>query len=244
MAQVLIVQNASHEGPGLLTEVFDEAKISWKVCDLQRGDSFPSIDNYQAVIVLGGPDSANDITRKMGLQIQRVHDCLQKKVPFLGICLGLQILVRAGGGQVISANEKEIGFCHADGQPFEVLLTSEGLREPLFDGVSGKFPVFQLHGETVVPTPEMTLLGTDRFKQYQILRVGDCAFGFQCHFELTREMLMSWCDLDEDLRKGDLECYLSDWNNLEEVYTQTGKHLIRRFLCLAGLLRSPSGFSA
>jgi hypothetical protein len=65
MNDVLIVKNISREGPGLLERILVEAGLTATVVDLDKGESFPSPLGYKALVVLGGPDSANDTTDKM-----------------------------------------------------------------------------------------------------------------------------------------------------------------------------------
>ncbi|MBN1802252.1 MAG: hypothetical protein JW891_12140 [Candidatus Lokiarchaeota archaeon] len=59
---ILILKNISHEGPGLIAEVFKKEKIAYHVINLSENIDLPKIDSYRLVIVMGGPDSANDNT--------------------------------------------------------------------------------------------------------------------------------------------------------------------------------------
>src|SRR5437868_5153250 len=103
MSELLIVKNVSHEGPGLLDGIISEAGIAATVIDLDRGEAFPDPTPYKALIVLGGPDSANDDTPKMTHELSQIKVALEAQIPYLGICLGMQTLVKAAGGQVVKA---------------------------------------------------------------------------------------------------------------------------------------------
>ena len=94
MADVLIVKNISREGPGILQNILDTEKISYDLIDLDKGQSFPSPAGYKAVVVLGGPDSANDMTPKMTAELARIVEVIDAGIPYMGICLGLQTLVK------------------------------------------------------------------------------------------------------------------------------------------------------
>src|SRR3954468_16146854 len=99
--RVLIVKNVTREGPGLLTGLLDHHEIGYDVVDLNRGDALPDPTSYAALVVLGGPDSANDQTAKMATELPAVKKAVEAGMPYLGICLGLQVLVRAMGGKVV-----------------------------------------------------------------------------------------------------------------------------------------------
>lgn len=232
--EILIVKNITHEGPGILESVLQEGEIKYTVIDLHQGQVFPSIEKYNAVVVLGGPDSANDDNPKMNNELARIREIIASETPYLGICLGLQTLVKAAGGKVLKSPLREIGFIDPTGNNFTVELTSQGKQDPLFQNLDSEFKVFHLHGETVELTETMTLLGAGKFCQNQIVKVGKNAYGIQCHFELTPEMFEDWINQDPDLlqlNKLDLQ---ANYSSLKEDYTRVGEQLFRNFLRIAG----------
>lgn len=236
MKKILVVKNITREGPGLITDVLDERGIRIEIVDLSRGEKFPDPAGYSAVIVLGGPDSANDGTEKMRNELARVRECLKMNKPFLGICLGLQVMVKAAGGEVVKSPVKEVGFFDDGNRLFEVALTEAGRADSLFEGLRDPFHVFQLHGETVVLGKGMTLLGTDEFCPNQIVRTGQNAYGIQSHFELTAEMLRVWLEEDNDLKVLEHQGLKAWFESFESSYRATGRALIRNFLKVAGVL--------
>lgn len=232
MKKILILKNITREGPGLAEACLNHSACTFDIIDLDRGETPPSFDSYAALIVLGGPDSANDITPKIVTEIERIREWLQTGKPYLGICLGLQLLVKAAGGTVIKNPVKEIGFYDGDNRPYQVDLTAEGLADPLCRGLSSQLNVFQLHGETVELTADMRLLGTGRHCRNQIVRVHERAYGIQCHFEVTRPMLAEWLKEDDDLKLLPAQKILNDYDNMRQEYEQTGQMLINNFLSL------------
>lgn len=232
--EILIVKNISEEGPGLLEELLQERGIGYQVADLQQGELFPPVENFGAIVVLGGPDSANDCNEKMENELARIAEVIALQIPYLGICLGLQTLVKAAGGKVVKNPMKEIGFIDPDGNPFAVELTSEGKRDPMFEGLDHSFEVFHLHGETVELTAGCTLLGVGRLCPNQIVRVGPNAYGIQCHFELTAEMFGVWLNEDADLLLLDKEVLQAQFESIRVKYTHVGRQLFHNFLKLAG----------
>lgn len=232
--EILIIKNITREGPGLLGEIITENDIRNKVIDLSLGEKLPLADNYAAVIVLGGPDSANDKSFKMKNELAFISDVLAANIPYMGICLGLQTLVKAAGGEVMKSPFKETGFRDENGQYFRISLTDDGRIDKLFNDIGNSFNVFQLHGETVILTEKMTLLATGNPCLNQIVKVGSNAYGIQCHFELTPRMLEKWTNEDVDLRLLDKHKLQMDFSDIGDQYLHTGKQLFRNFLRTAG----------
>jgi len=236
--EILIIKNNTNEGPGMLENIAQEQKIKYTIIDLDKGQVIPSPENYDAIVVLGGPDSANDNNEKMQRELVFIQEVIKLKKPYLGICLGLQTLVKAAGGQVIKSPVKEVGFRDNEGNYFTVELTLEGVQDPLFDGLGKSLNVFQLHGETVELSQNkvnMVLLAGGKFCKNQIVKVGSNAYGIQCHFELTPEMFELWINEDSDLQKLNKEQLRSDYKNMIEDYTKVGERLFLNFLKLSGI---------
>jgi GMP synthase (glutamine-hydrolysing) len=237
MADVLIVQNITREGPGILQNILDAEHITYDLVDVDKGQASPDPTNYKAVVVLGGPDSANDTTPKMIAELSRITQIIDAGIPYLGICLGLQTLVKAAGGSVVRNPVKEIGFTGPDGQSYTVELTTEGQGDPLFQGLSSPLQVFHLHGETVEIKPEyMQLLGTGKHCRNQVVRVGASAYGLQCHFEMTREILAECADKDPDLQPLGSGTVLEFYDRIQADYAKTGETLLRNFLRIAKVI--------
>ncbi len=238
--KVLIVQNITHEGPGLIARMLEEVAVPYDIVDLSKGEVFPDPTSYKALIVMGGPDSANDMTDKIQAELQQVKRALDANIPYLGICLGLQLAIKANGGKVVKG-VKEIGLRNAEGVPYhvsltEIALTTSGKKDALFLGLRNDFRVFQLHGETVELLDDMKLLATGRECRNQIVTIQPKAYGIQSHFELTMEMLKEWLTVDEDLSKLDKQHVIDEFASIEEVYTLVGLSIFRNFLHIAGIL--------
>lgn len=240
MRKVLIVKNKTHEGPGLFERLLRDDKIPYQIIDLDNGDPLPSLESCSAAVVLGGPDSANDATEKMREQLEWIREILSRKIPYLGVCLGLQTLVKAKGGKVIKSSVKEIGFRDPEENLFEVLLTEEGKKDPLLANCDGQFPVFHLHGETVQLSKGMTLLGKGKFCENQLVRVGENAYGMQFHLELTPEMFEVWLREDSDLKQRDRASLQKDFQSLQDSFSNTAQTLFLNFLQIASLLPNKS----
>ncbi|NHQ60230.1 type 1 glutamine amidotransferase [Chlorobium sp. BLA1] len=232
---LLIVKNITHEAPGLIETALSDKDFTSHVVDLAAGDSFPDPRSYKAVVVLGGPQSANDLTPSMLMQLARIEVALQEEIPYLGICLGMQTLVKAGGGKVLKCPVQEIGFTDQEGEEYRMLLTAEGKEDPLFCGLSESIRVFQLHGETVELAAGMKLLASGRLCPIQAVKAGEKAYGLQCHAEMTLSMFLSWLALDADLKSMDRTALIEQFESFRHEYTATGIQLINNFLRISGL---------
>ncbi len=244
--EALIVTNIRREQPGTILDVLKQRGWSSKIVNLEAGEIFPSPKSYNALIVMGGPPSANDTSKQtlwMPEEIIKIQEALAGKVPYFGVCLGMQTLVKVAGGEIIKSPQKEVGFREAYGEPlgkfYSVQLTAEGRKDPIFAGLPNTFPLFHLHGETVKLSPTMNpkakLLAEGELVTNQIVKVGDNAYGTQGHFELTPQMLEEWLKVDPDLlnlgRHG-VEQIRQDFQQLQQEYTQTATKIFNNFLDL------------
>lgn len=236
MSKLLILQNIDREKPGLLERVLIDEKVPFDAVILDEGQSIPKLGKYKAMVVLGGPDSANDETQKMFNELACVKYAIDIGMPYLGICLGLQTLVKAAGGRVVKNNIKEVGFKNPDNMQHTVTLTEKGKADPLLAALPDTLSVFQLHGETVELTPAMSVLATGTYCRNQIVKVATNAYGIQSHFELTPEMLKVWAAQDPDLTPIGNDKLLADFEVIQQEYTHAEQTLMRNFLKIAHLI--------
>ncbi len=174
---------------GLWEACCREAGIALEVVALHRGATIPPPQRFQAVICLGGPMNVYEEETYPFLKAEDdfIRRVVADGIPFLGICLGGQLLAKAVGGRVTRNPVKEIGW-HA------IELDQPGQRDPLFAGLPDRLPVFQWHGDTfALPSGAVRLARSD-ICQNQAFRFGfgGIAYALQFHLEVTPTMIDQW----------------------------------------------------
>jgi len=230
--KILIVKNVTREGHGLLENVLEEKKILYEIIDLQKNEKFPALEDFSALVVLGGPDSANDESEKICYEREFVKKALESGMPYLGICLGMQILVKAAGGIVVKNPVKECGFRDHNGNFFSIELTDHGKKDPLLSGLPENFPIFQLHGETVEVSKNMRVLARGKHCAHQIVKIAPRTYGIQGHPELNQYLFQQWTKEDPDLKTLEKSELHQDFEALRLAYENTGRRIFENFLAM------------
>jgi GMP synthase-like glutamine amidotransferase len=185
---IVIIKHIAIEGPGTLEDFLKERKITYKIIELGQGEKLPrSLSKIRAVISLGGPMNVYEEEKHPFLKKENIFiKCiLENEKPFLGICLGAQLLAKAAGAKVRKNHVKEIGW-------FKIKLTPEGERDLFCQGLSKELLVFQWHEDTFALPKQGTLLAEGTTCLNQAFKVGRNAYGIQFHIEVTSDMIESW----------------------------------------------------
>jgi GMP synthase (glutamine-hydrolysing) len=156
-------------------------------CCLPTGDTLPAdFGDVAGTVIFGGPMSANDDDKLdfIAQELRWIDKVMAADVPFLGVCLGAQMLARVLGAKVKPHDEgwHEIGFC-------EIAPTAAG------DELLGDLRhVYHWHGEGFDMPCGGELLATGATGHFpnQFYRVGKHAYGVQFHPECTREIIEIW----------------------------------------------------
>jgi GMP synthase (glutamine-hydrolysing) len=137
------------------------------------------------LVVLGGAGAHSayvDYPFTAGL-VDLVRELVTRDRPFFGSCFGHQFLGRAMGGTVVHDPEnEEVGT-------FELELTADGRRDPLFADLPVRFPVHLGHHDRVdqLPAEVLTLASTPRCSRQVIRVAGKPVYGSQFHCEMTEQ---------------------------------------------------------
>lgn len=233
---MLVLQNVTRERPGFVFDWLENRDVPYTKVDLNNGEEIPELEEYSAMIVLGGYDSANDETAKMQSQIATIKKWIMQDKPYLGICLGLQVLVKAAGGAVVPFYDKEIGLKCKNGNLYTLTLTKEGKQDPIFDGLESPLHFFQLHEDTVELVEHMKVLATGDHCSNQAVKIGNSAYGMQCHFEINEDIFEKWLREHPELSKMDAGQLRAEFQEVKDVHIRTGEKLFKNFLKVASVI--------
>lgn len=190
--KVLAFRHVPFEGLGRIAPLLERRGIGCEYADLfQDNRPLPVISDYDGLIVMGGPMSANDSLPFLDRERDLIHEAIRRGQPLLGICLGSQLIARVLGAAVLRNPAKEIGW-------FDLDFTAAASDDTLFGGIGGPENVFHWHGETWQLPPGAELLASSQLCPNQAFRSGRNIYGLQFHLEVTPEMIADWQLQDEN----------------------------------------------
>ncbi len=189
MKPVIIFRHAATEGPGYFANFLDEHDIPWQLVKIDENEPLPaSISDFSGVVLMGGPMSVNDDLLWIAPLLELIREAYRLDIPLLGHCLGGQLISKALGALVTKNPIKEIGWG-------EVSISDNAVAKEWFGGLEG-FNSFHWHGETFsLPEHAVHLLRSE-YCENQAYAIGK-HLAFQCHIEMTPEMVESWCAVGE-----------------------------------------------
>ena len=185
--RVVVLQHIACEHPGVFSDVMRERRVEAQAVELDEGEPLPDWREFDAVLAMGGPMGVGDEAEHPWLADERrwVREAVDAGRPFLGVCLGVQLLAAALGARVYEAPEPEVGL-------LDVELTPEGRDDPLFSGIDDPVVSLQWHGDTFDLPEGAVRLASSPMVANQAFRAGARAYGVQFHLEVTGEMAREW----------------------------------------------------
>jgi len=187
--RILVFQHAAIETPGIFRKFWREAGHQLTTVQLDEGESIPPLDAFDLMVVMGGPQDVWQEDRFPWLVSEKAairHWVREAEKPYLGICLGHQLLASALGGTVGKMQRPEVGLA-------PVMLTPEGLRDPVLAGFTNPVESFHWHGAGVSEPPaDAVVLAGNEACPVQAIRFGRNAYGFQYHCEIEATTVEDW----------------------------------------------------
>ncbi len=187
---VLIVLHQEQSTPGRIGQHLAARGIAMDIRRPRLGDKLPeTLAEHAGAVVFGGPMSVNDPDAYIRDEIEWIKVPLAEEKPFLGICLGAQMLARQLGASVgfHPEGKAEVGY-------YPIHVTPAG------HAVIETWPqvVYQWHREGFdLPAGGELLASGDLFK-VQAFRYGPAAYGIQFHAEVTHAMMCQWTTRGHD----------------------------------------------
>lgn len=163
-----------------------------------NGEQLPDASSFDFLIIMGGPQSPLKLDKYPYLrnEISLAKQTIKNNKSLLGICLGAQIIAEALGAKTENSPNKEIGS-------YPIVVTKEGLNDPLFKLFPAKFDVMHWHNDMPGTPDGGILLAKSEGCPSQAFCYGDRTYGLQFHLEMTAELVKGMVDhCSEDLLPG------------------------------------------
>jgi GMP synthase (glutamine-hydrolysing) len=186
--KILLIVHQQTSEPGLVGQILIKNGYELDIrCPAIEQELPATMDNHEAVVIFGGPMSANDSETLpfIRTELDWIPIALDSSKPFLGICLGAQLLARVLGASV-SPHPKEmteIGY-------FPIVPADTSVN--YFDVPRY---VYHWHREGFELPRGAQLLAKGEVFESQAYRYGETAYGVQFHPEITKEMMGKWTTL-------------------------------------------------
>ncbi len=235
--RILVFQHHILEHPGIFRDFLTEDGVQWDAVQLQDGEDIPALDDYDALWVMGGPMDVweEDLYPWLIVEKRAIHEAvLERNMPFLGVCLGHQLLGEVAGGRCDKMFVAEVGV-------IDISLTPTGAVDPLLKGFDRVHKAVQWHGVHVAEAPKGShiLASTDEC-MVQALRVGHRAWGIQYHVEVTRDTVPEWGDIpaykaavEKVLGEGAMPDFIAQSDVNFDDFTRHARILYRNFMDIA-----------
>ena len=194
---ILILQHIPIETPGYILDLMEKDKCNLTTIELDQGERIPSnLSFYDAMFCMGGPmdtwmeeeypwliDEKNKIKEYV----------INLKKPYLGFCLGCQLLGEVLGGKVVKSNPPEIGI-------LDINMAEERNYDILFSEYPKKIKALQWHSYEVIELEnnnDVKILGSSQTTKYQIFKYMNHAYGIQFHIEIKDDTVSQWSCVPE-----------------------------------------------
>lgn len=203
------LQHVPFEDIGSMTSDLLDLGHSLSTTHWYNGDAAPGLDEFDALIVMGGPMGVYDVEQYPWLAAEKnlIGDAIAAGKIILGICLGAQLIADIMGANVSRNPHKEIGW-------FPLTITPDASHHPIAQILASHTEVFHWHGDTFALPNGAIHLASSAACDNQAFCVDDRILGFQFHLETTptsARALLEHCPEDVD----------------GSIYTQTAQEMMR-----------------
>ena len=229
--RTLVLQHIACEPPGVFEDVLRDRGASLQRVELDEGEQLPDWREFDAIVAMGGPMSANDDEALPWLTAEKllIAEAVRADKPFWGVCLGVQLLAASLGARVYPGAVPEVGI-------LPVALTLDGLTDPVFAGLPHEVLTLQWHGDTFdLPHEAVRLAGSPAYPN-QAFRIRR-AYGVQFHLEVSAEMAREWAEvpeyvtsLERTLGSENASAFLAEIEDRADEMRTSGRALFERWL--------------
>ena len=239
--EVIVLQHIKIEDPGYIKDLMLLDNVNLTTIELDEGEKIPNdLNKFDAMFCMGGPMDTwmEDKYSWLIDEKQKIKNfVINLKKPYLGFCLGCQLLGEVVGGKVIKSTKPEIGM-------LDINFSKQKESDLLFSSFTNKIKALHWHSYEVVNLEnikDITLLASSNTTKYQIFKYQNHAYGIQFHIEVKDTTVNDWgcvieykTALEEQLGQGALEKFdkeaksnMFEMNNSSKILYSNFKRIIK-----------------
>ena len=190
--EILVLQHINIEDPGFIKDLMIKDGVNITTIELDEGEKIPdNLNFFDGMLCMGGPMDTwmeKDFPWLIEEKKKIKEFVVELNKPYLGFCLGCQLLGEAIGGKVVKTNNPEIGM-------LDVNFLDEKKKDILFADFPQKITSLQWHSyevQELEKNRDVTLLASSKETKYQIFRYKNNAYGIQFHIEIKDTTVNDW----------------------------------------------------
>ena len=239
MKNVIVLQHIKIEDPGYIKDLMIKDNVNLTTIELDEGEKIPKdLNQFDAMFCMGGPMDTwmeQDYPWLKEEKKRIAEFVLNLKKPYLGFCLGCQLLGEVIGGKVVKSEPSEIGI-------LDINFIQNGKNENIFSSFPKQIKSLQWHSYEVrnlENNKDVTLIASSDVTKYQIFKYQKHAYGIQFHIEIKDTTVNEWgcvpeykSALEKQLGIGALKKFdksakanMADMNKYSQILYQNFKKL-------------------
>ena len=190
--EAIVLQHIKIEDPGYIKDLMLSDGWNLTTIELDEGDKIPdNLNNFDAMLCMGGPMDTwmEDEYPWLIEEKKKIEEFVVKlKKPFLGFCLGCQLLGEIIGGTVEKSKFPEIGI-------LDINFLKKKNDDIIFSSFPDKIKALQWHSyevKNLEKNKDVTLLASSSTTKYQIFKYKNHAYGIQFHIEVKNNTVSDW----------------------------------------------------
>jgi len=194
---IIILQHIAIETPGYILDLMHEDNFNLTTIELDQGEKIPSnLNQFDGMFCMGGPMDTwmEDEYPWLIDEKKKIKEfVLNLQKPYLGFCLGCQLLGEVLGGNVVKSKPPEIGI-------LDIAMNNAYSKDHLFSQFSSNIKALQWHSyevQNLESNNNVTLLGSSPTTKYQIFKYKNHAYGIQFHIEIKDNTVSQWACVPE-----------------------------------------------